>query len=165
MTNKIVNYKGINAIQGDIFNLEDNNYDIAIAFVAGGFSGINASFRQNYKRIQNSILPYLIYSDKKNEINSKFYKSRIELFDSATEFQEYIDLIVTSALEDAARIGERIAISGMWIRGLDQIKNETWMIESILRWLDTHPNAEVTIVDISDNINKHGILKEKHENC
>ena len=149
----------LKSIQGDIFNLDENSYDVAIAFVAGGFTGINTSFNQCSERIEISkTLPYLIYSDKKNKKKHKFYKSRVEMFLSEPEIPNYIDEVVCSALEEAFNEGKHIAISGMWIRGLDQIKNEKWMVESIKRWIDVHPEAEVTIIDIADNINKHGIL-------
>ena len=149
----------LKSIKGDIFNLDENSYDMAITFVAGGFTGINTAFNQFSKRIENSKTPpYLIYSDKRNKKDHKFYKSRVEMFLSEAEIQSYIKEVVESALEDAFSKGKRIAISGMWIRGLDQVKNETWMVESISQWLDDHPQSEVTIVDIADNINKHGIL-------
>ena len=149
----------LKSIQGDIFNLDENSYDVAITFVAGGYTRINFGFDQFSKRNENSNTPpYLIYSDKKDGKKHKFYKSRVEMFLSEAEIQSYINEVVGSALEDAFSKGKRIAISGIWIRGLDQIKNETWMVESISRKLDDHPQSEVTIVDIADNINKHGIL-------
>lgn len=149
----------LKSIQGDIFRLDDNLIDTAIAFVAGG--GIGFHFKKNLHRIENSEIAYLIFTDGYNhssEGSTKPYKSRVEMFISDEEIRGYIDRVMCSALDDAYSIGNRIATSGMWIRGLDQIKNETWMVESISHWLDSHPEAQVTIIDIADNINRHGIL-------
>lgn len=149
--------------KGNIFQLDERKYDIAIAFVAGGFTGINTAFNNNFANISKSSIGYILYSDGTNpkiRNHAKLYKSRRELFESEEEIVEYIDNIVSSALDEAISIGNRIAISGIWIRGLEQIKNETWMVESVQEWLKSHTSVEITIVDIEDNINKHNILNK-----
>lgn len=143
---------------GDIFKLDENVFDSAIVYVAGGFTGINTDFRENFEKLKNSRIAYLIYSDRLNSPISKFYKSRGELFESEDEIINYIDNEVKEALDTALSIGNRIAISGMWIRGIDQVKNEKWMMKSLSSWLDSHQEAKVTLIDKNDNICKHGII-------
>lgn len=151
----------LKAVQGNIFQLDESIYDVVIAFVAGGFSGINTDFLINFENINKSLIPYIVYSDNQRGYlrnNSKFYKSRRELFDTEEEIALYIDSTVFQALDLAVTKGNRIAISGIWIRELDHVKNEKWMVEAINRWLIHHPDVEVTIVDIQDSIAKHNIL-------
>ena len=148
----------LKAEQGDIFNLDENKFDSAIAFVAGGFTGLNTDFRENFEKLKNSRIAYIIYSDKINSPIARFYKSRGELFESEEEIFNYIDNEVKDALDNALTIGNRIAISGIWIRGFDQVKNEKWMMKSLNSWLDGNSNAEITLIDRDDNLKKHGIL-------
>lgn len=144
--------------KGDIFKIDEDLFDSAIVFVAGGFTGIHTDFRENFENLKNSRIAYLIYSDSINSPIAKFYKSRAELFESEVEIINYIDNEIKKALNNALSIGNRIAISGIWIRGLDQIKNEKWMVQALSDWLDSYPDAEVTLIDKDDNIHKHQIV-------
>lgn len=138
--------------KGDIFKLDESLYDAVIAFVAGGYTGINMSVNRSLTHIGNSSIAYLLFSDGVNRnisSVSKRYKSRREQFGSEEEIIRYIEDTVSFSLDEAIKVGNRIATSGIWIRGLDQKKNEQWMEETINKWLAKHPDAEVTLVDLN----------------
>lgn len=143
---------GLTIKKGDIFKLDESLYDAAIAYVVGGYTGINISVNRSLTHIGNSSIAYLLFSDEVNRnisSVSKRYKSRRKHFDSEEEIIRYIEDTVSFSLDEAIKVGNRIATSGIWIRGLDQKKNEQWMEETINKWLAKHPDAEVTLVDLN----------------
>ena len=63
--------------------------------------------------------------------------------------------MISESLDFALKCGNRIAFHGLQIHGWDEEKNEKLSVSVVRGWLDEHPLASVTMVDIRGCFGKY----------
>lgn len=138
----------LRTIKGDIYNLDERQYDAAVVFVKQGFNTLSADLSIKEGELEKSKIGYLIFT---NSPQRKPYfiphKAYLRDFASQEEAEDYIREMVNYSLDLALRGGNRIAFHGVQIHGMDEGHNEEVTVKAVKEWLERNPDATVTLVD------------------
>lgn len=146
----------LRAVQGDIYDLDEAEYNAAVVFVKWGYNCLSADLIRNEERIAQSRIAYLVYSDSRMRMRySHSFRPYLPMFRSQEDAEGYIRSMVHHSLDYAQRAGNRIAFHGVQIHGMDEVHNEKVTIEAVKEWLDRNQKASVTLVDKFGSFNRH----------
>lgn len=144
----------LRAVKGDIFDLDEDEYDVAVAFVRHGYNGLSCGLHTNYNHIKESRIAYLIYTNSGNRLHP-YFRPMLRLFPSQEAAEKHIRYKVMESLDLAVACGNRIAFHGVQIKGMEVRHNEIVTIETVKEWLSYNPEASVTLVDLYGGFNRH----------
>ena len=151
----------LTAIKGDIFDLNESQFDAAVVFVKGGFNGLDGTLMFSREKLETSKIGYVVYRGN-GRCDSRYrpYKALLRDFTNDQEVVDYIKRMIPESLDFALRCGNRIAFHGLQIHGWDVPKSEKLSVNVVREWLDEHPQARVTMVDFRGCFNKYLVEAE-----